>query len=89
MTTKMTPRPPGPPLDPSLYSLSGEELEFFKTQTGIHDEEELKNHIIAIQTKAYAVCHSHLFMHRIRDLKHRLGLSIPMHHEIRIFNVSW
>ncbi|KAF9524847.1 hypothetical protein CPB83DRAFT_860575 [Crepidotus variabilis] len=42
-------------LDPSIYSLEGEELAFVQKLTGISDEEELKNHIISVQTKAYAV----------------------------------
>ncbi|KAG6824069.1 hypothetical protein H0H92_008087 [Tricholoma furcatifolium] len=41
------------PLDQSLYLLDGEELSFFQEQTGIHDEKELMQHIIAVQEKAY------------------------------------
>lgn len=37
------------------YSLKGDELDFFRSQTGIEDEEELKQHIIAVQKKAYDV----------------------------------
>ena len=37
------------------FSLTKDELAFFKAQTGIDDEEELKNHIFAIQAKAYSV----------------------------------
>ncbi|TFY73288.1 hypothetical protein EWM64_g10724 [Hericium alpestre] len=44
-----------PPLDESLYNLNEEEVSFYKQQTGIQDDEELKRHIIAIQTEAYAV----------------------------------
>ncbi|KAM6503843.1 hypothetical protein JOM56_000786 [Amanita muscaria] len=44
-----------PPLDESLYSLDEEELAFFKSQTGIDDEAELKEHVLAIQAKAYKV----------------------------------
>lgn len=44
-----------PPLDDSLYNLSGIELEFFKSQTGIHDEDKLKRHILAAQAEAYKV----------------------------------
>ena len=46
----------------SLYRLSPEEFAFFSSQTGITDEEELKNHIIAVATQAFDVsaphCHS-------------------------------
>ena len=45
------------PLDISLYSLQGDQLEFFRTTTGIQDEEELKQHILYVQAKAYEVCH--------------------------------
>ncbi|KAG6807488.1 hypothetical protein H0H92_007296 [Tricholoma furcatifolium] len=45
------------PLDQSLYFLDGEELGFYQELTGIHDEEELKQHIIAVQEKAYQVYH--------------------------------
>lgn len=44
------------PLDDSLYSLEGENLAFFKEQTGITNEEELKKHILGAQKKAYDVC---------------------------------
>ena len=44
-----------PPLDESLYALDEDELAFFKSQTGIDDEGELKKHILTIQAKAYEV----------------------------------
>ncbi|EDR08693.1 uncharacterized protein LACBIDRAFT_297150 [Laccaria bicolor S238N-H82] len=44
-----------PALDESLYSPDSEELAFYKSETGIADEEQLKKHIIAAQTKAYEV----------------------------------
>ncbi len=43
------------PLYENLYKLDEEGLAFMKTQTGIEDEEELKNHIIAVQAEAYEV----------------------------------
>lgn len=47
-----------PPLDKKFYSLrvDADELEFFKLHTGIMDEMALKDHIIAIQARAYEVC---------------------------------
>lgn len=42
-------------LDESLYSLSGDELDFYRQHTGIDDEKELKKHVLAIQAKAYDV----------------------------------
>ncbi|KAJ7590102.1 hypothetical protein C8J56DRAFT_588842 [Mycena floridula] len=44
-----------PPLDPSLYVLEDDQLGFFKSQTGIDDEEELRAHVLAVQAKAYEI----------------------------------
>ena len=43
-------------LDESLYSLTEEERTFFKQQTGIPDDDELKAHILRVQAEAYEVC---------------------------------
>ena len=43
-------------LDERLYELADEDLAFFKQQTGIQDEEELKAHILQVQAEAYKVC---------------------------------
>ena len=43
------------PLDTSLYAPDEEEKAFMKTTTGIQDDEELKAHILGIQTKAFTV----------------------------------
>ncbi|KAI0639007.1 hypothetical protein C8Q77DRAFT_23362 [Trametes polyzona] len=43
------------PFDEKLYSLEGEELAFFKAQTGIEDEDELRKHVVAVAREAYAV----------------------------------
>lgn len=48
--------PPNLALDESLYSLTEEERSFFKEQTGIPDDEELKAHILRVQAEAYEVC---------------------------------
>ena len=45
------------PLDDRYYSLKEDEAAFFKSYTGIEDDQELKRHIIKMQTEAYAVCH--------------------------------
>ncbi|KAK0203783.1 hypothetical protein DFS33DRAFT_1260379 [Desarmillaria ectypa] len=42
-----------PPLDSSLYDLTEDEAAFFKAETGIQGDVELKNHILAIQEQAY------------------------------------
>lgn len=46
-----------PPLDEKFYALDADEKSFFKSCTGIEDDEALKQHIIAFQTKAYEVRH--------------------------------
>ncbi len=46
---------PSPGLDDRFYHLEDKEAEFLKEQTGIQDDEELKQHIIKVQEKAYAV----------------------------------
>ena len=43
-------------LDESLYDLTEEERAFFKQQTGILDDDELKVHILRLQAEAYEVC---------------------------------
>ncbi|KAA1470318.1 hypothetical protein DENSPDRAFT_683322 [Dentipellis sp. KUC8613] len=46
---------PAPPLDDNLYYLSPAQKDFFEKTTSIRNEEELKQHILAIQKKAYAI----------------------------------
>ncbi|TFY73959.1 hypothetical protein EWM64_g10053, partial [Hericium alpestre] len=64
-------------LDPSLYNLKGDEVAFYKQQTGIQDDEELKRHIIEIQTGAYAVGASFSPVASFR-LTYALNLDIPI-----------
>jgi hypothetical protein len=42
-----------PPLENERYELDEDQLAFFKSQTGIYDDEELRRHIFKIQRKAY------------------------------------
>jgi hypothetical protein len=42
-------------LDERLYDLTDEERSFFKQQTGIQDDDELKAHIVQVQAEAYKV----------------------------------
>ena len=42
-------------LDVSFYTPDEEEKAFMKEATGIQDDEELKNHVITVQTKAFKV----------------------------------
>lgn len=50
-----------PPLDENAFSLSPEALAFFKSHTGISDEDALKEHIITVQKKAYEVSYPILY----------------------------
>ena len=50
--------PDMPPLS-AKYGLSPEQTTFFKAQTGIDDDEELKNHILELQERAYKVTRVH------------------------------
>ena len=56
-----------PSLDPSLYSLQPDEIAFFQQLTGIKDEDELKQHILNVQAKAYDVCRNFFFFWIERD----------------------
>jgi hypothetical protein len=44
-----------PTLQKQYYRITPEQTEFFKQQTGITDDDELKQHILAVQTEAYKV----------------------------------
>lgn len=44
------------PLDERFYDLTDEDRAFFKQQTGIQDDDELKAHILQVQAEAYKVC---------------------------------
>lgn len=46
-------RPHAEPLNDEFYHLGAEEAMFFKTWTGIHDEDKLKRHILEVQRDAY------------------------------------
>ena len=43
-------------LDERLYDLTEEERTFFKQQTGIQSDDELKTHLFRVQAEAYEVC---------------------------------
>ena len=75
------------PLDPSIYNLDEEERSFFKAQTGIQDDDELRDHILEVQAEAYAV--SQLW----KDLPSLLensyaGLSISLYQTFGFYCVS-
>ncbi|KAI0735566.1 hypothetical protein C8Q76DRAFT_765975 [Earliella scabrosa] len=68
------------PLDESLYALDGQALEFMKTQTGIEDAEELKKHIINVQTEAYAI-HPYPCIRRFGFLQFKLS-RLPVYRQL-------
>ena len=43
-------------LDDEFYNPDEEAKAFFKAETGIQDDDELREHIIAVQSRAFAVC---------------------------------
>lgn len=50
-------------LDPDFYRPTEAEVAFFKCQTGIDDDEELKEHIVKIQHEAWDVRSEDLLVH--------------------------
>lgn len=42
-------------LNPNLYSPTEDEVTFFKSQTGIESDEELREHILKVQKEAWDV----------------------------------
>ncbi|KAF5310241.1 hypothetical protein D9619_010435 [Psilocybe cf. subviscida] len=52
---ELTYKAPSVDLDPSLYHLDDDEKAFFQQLVGITDEEELKEHIIKVQAKAFKI----------------------------------
>ena len=82
------------PLNEALYPLSAEtpqELEFWKSQTGIRDEEDLKKHIIKVQTEAHAV-RVHLegtdVLMAAHDVADLAVVSLWMHCRVCVLEVS-
>ncbi|KAG2032926.1 hypothetical protein BDR03DRAFT_926163 [Suillus americanus] len=69
-----------PSADTSLYNISPAQATFFKTQTGIDNDEDLKRHILEVQAKAYKVA-PYLCIHGFGFL--RLNLSkFPVYEHI-------
>lgn len=62
---------PPKPLDEGLYELQEDEYEFLSSQTGIKEQEQLKEHVLAVQAEVYKVCRLHevdKLLNRIRVL---------------------
>ena len=78
-------------LDERLYDLSDEERSFFKQQTGIQDDDELKAHIIQVQAEAYKVCNREPRQGQDRNsclVYLKTGLSLPLHPPLSFCKVS-
>ena len=79
------------PLDENLYKIDDHALEFMKSQTGIQDTEELKQHILAVQAEAYAVSSLWNLLwleNRIRGPVNYTGPPVPLHPPFFLHSVS-
>ncbi|PPQ90998.1 hypothetical protein CVT25_013923 [Psilocybe cyanescens] len=55
-----------PSLESSLYHLQHDERQFFQLLTGINDDNELRDHILAVQSKAYQIYGYACILYRFR-----------------------
>ena len=76
-------------LDPSLYAPSREEIDFLKSQTKIEDEEELKQHVLAIQKEGWTVGPNGIQVLQEADSNMMmLDRQVPVHSSFRVYNVG-
>lgn len=69
-------------LEPKFYHLNEdpEALAFFKRETGIDDDEQLKQHIMEVQAKAYQVFPSfRILCPCTKSLIASPGVPLPLH----------
>jgi hypothetical protein len=52
-------------LDESLYDPDSEALAFFKKETGIDDDDALKQHVLNVQQEAFSVSCLFFFLHQL------------------------
>ena len=76
------------PLDESLYAPDEDEKAFMKATTGIHDDGELKRHIIAVQHNAFAVRRALVGKRSLANERRLTAVQISVHptfrgHEVR------
>ncbi|KAH9922698.1 uncharacterized protein B0H18DRAFT_1016496 [Fomitopsis serialis] len=62
-----------PPLDESYYNPDDEELTFYKSQTGIADDQALKDHITRIQTDAYETVYPYPCIRRFAFMRLKIS----------------
>jgi hypothetical protein len=72
-------------LDPSLYQLDDKEKAFFQQLIGITSDEELKEHIIKVQAKAFEVCC--VFSPIQPSGLNPVGICLSMHQDVWICEV--
>ena len=75
-----------PPLDDKLYSLSPLALDFFKSQTGIDNEDALREHILTVQRRAYEVGIQAFHQHQPLIFI-KIDLRLSMHPQFSIHEV--
>jgi hypothetical protein len=71
------------PLDENFYNPTEDSASFFKTLTQIPDEEELKRHVIAVQSEAYKVCSTVLYLLLFEGITY-LAAGLPLHDHTKI-----
>ena len=49
------PEPRDPLLEASYASITEEERDFVKAQTGIEDDDKLREHVLSVQSEAFAI----------------------------------
>lgn len=74
-------------LDPSLFKLKDDEAAFYKSVTGIDDDEDLKQHIFAIQKEAFEVRPLVFFWIAFAE-PGIVDLPVSMHPSLPIFDVT-
>ncbi|KAG2051628.1 hypothetical protein BDR06DRAFT_889242 [Suillus hirtellus] len=75
-----------PIVDTSFYKMSPAQAAFFKTQTGIDDDEDLKRHILEVQAKAYKANFAAPYpcIHRFGFLRLNLSNSSVYEHILKL-----
>ena len=66
------------PLDNELYNPDEDTVAFFKKETGILYDDELKQHVLTVQAKAFSVIsHPANFVHFLKGAV--IGCSVSLH----------
>lgn len=59
------------------YSISSQDASLFRRISGIQDDEELKRHLLEVQSEAYAICHCPFKWYDIVIWCHQRSIHIP------------